>query len=120
MDDNDQFKMDRKDEFKRRGDKCEMGLWSEKQSTLPPKIYKIKGLTTGITFEYPGVYGSKCLYLYRVKIIKVINETKFSVKIEWNESTLAESDMQFSLNKLVPGNWKPKKIIKGGWSNYIA
>ena len=47
---NDQFKMDGKDEFKRHEDKGEMYLWSEKQSTLPSKIDKMKGLTNEMTF----------------------------------------------------------------------
>ena len=45
VDENDQFKMDGKDEMKRHEDKGEMDLWSEKQSTLPSKIDKMKGLT---------------------------------------------------------------------------
>ena len=48
-----------KDELKRRDDIGEMDLWSEKQSTLPPKIDKMKGLTIEMTFEYPGVDGAK-------------------------------------------------------------
>ena len=81
LDENDQFKIDGKDELKRHEDIGEMELWSEKQSTLPPKIDKVKYLTIEITFEYPGVDGSKCLYWYWGKIIKVMNETKFCVKI---------------------------------------
>ena len=50
---NDQFKMDGKDELKRYEDKGEMDLWSEKQSTLPSNIDKMKGLTIEMTFEYP-------------------------------------------------------------------
>ena len=61
MDENDQFKMDGKDYLKRHEDKGEMDLWSEKQSTLPSKIDKMKGLTIEMTFEYPGVVGAKCL-----------------------------------------------------------
>ena len=57
VDENDQFKMDRKDELKRHEDKGEMDLWSEKQSTLPSKIDKMKGLTIEMTFEYPRVDG---------------------------------------------------------------
>ena len=87
VDDNDQFKIYGKDELKRREDIDEMDLWLEKQSTLPPKIEKMKGLTIDITFGNPGVYGSKCLLCYWGKIIKVVNETKSSVKIEWDEST---------------------------------
>ena len=49
-----------------------------------------------------------------------MNETKFSAIIEWNESTLAESDVQLSVHKLMSGNWNPKNIIKGGWRKYIA
>ena len=75
----------------------------------------MKGLTIEMTFEYPGVYGAKCLEWYRGDIIKVMNETKFSVKIEWDESTLDESDVQCSVHKMIPGNWNPKEIIKGGW-----
>ena len=45
MDNNYQFKMDGKDELKRREHIGEMDLWSEKQSTLPPKIDKMKDLT---------------------------------------------------------------------------
>ena len=56
---------------------------------------------------------------YQSKVIKIMNETKFSVKIEWDESTLAESDVQFSVHKMMPGNWNPKKIRKGGWREYI-
>ena len=104
VDDNDKFKIDGKDELKRREDVGEMDLWSEKQSTLPPKIDRMKYLTIETTFEYTGVDGSKCLYWYQVNIIKLMNKTKFSVKIEWDESTLAESDVQFSLHKLMPGN----------------
>ena len=77
--------------MKRCGNIGEMDLWSEKQSTLPSKIDKMKDLTIEMTFEYPGVDGSKCLDWYEVKIIKVMNETKFSVKIEWDESTLAKA-----------------------------
>ena len=33
------------------------------------------------------------MYWYWGKILKVIIETKFSVKIEWDESTLAKSDV---------------------------
>ena len=62
VDENDQFKMDGKDELKRHEDKGEMDLWSEKQSILPSKIDKMIGLTIEMTFEYPGVYGSNCLY----------------------------------------------------------
>ena len=58
-----------------------MDLWSEKQSTLPSKIDKMKDLKIETTFEYPGVDGSKCLDWYQGKIIKVMNETKFSVKL---------------------------------------
>ena len=68
--------MDGKDELKRHEDKGEMDLWSEKQSTLPSKIDKMKGLTIEITFEYPGVDGSKCLDWYWVRIIKLSNEKK--------------------------------------------
>ena len=119
VDDNNQFKMDGKDELKRRKDIGEMDLWSEKQSTLPPKIDKMKGLTIEITFEYPGVDGVKCLDWYQGKVIKVTNEKKFSVKIEWDEITLAESDVQFSVHKMMPGNWNPKKIRKGVCREYI-
>ena len=55
-----------------------------------------------------------------VKMRKVMNETKFSVKVEWDESTLAKSNVQFSVHKLVPGNWDPKKIREGGWREYVA
>ena len=48
----------------------------------------------------------------------MVNDTKFSVKIEWDESTLAESDVQFSVHKLMPCNWNPKKIIKAKWRDY--
>ena len=71
---NDQFKMDGKDELKRHEDKGEMDLWSEKQSTLPSKIDKMKGLTIEMTFEYPGLDGAKCLDWYRGRIIKLRNE----------------------------------------------
>ena len=109
VDDNDQYKMDGKDELKRREDIGEMDLCSEKQWTLPPKIDKMKGLKIEITFEYPVVYGAKFLDWYRGNIIKVMNEKKISVKIEWDESTLAESDVQFSVHKMMPGNWNPKR-----------
>ena len=97
-----------------------MDLWSEKQSTLPSKIDKMTGLTIEMTFEYPGVYGAKCLDWYRGRIIKFRNEKIFSVKIEWDERTLAKSDVQFSVHKLMPGHWNPKKIRKGVWRKYTA
>ena len=53
VDENEQFKMDGKDELKRHEDKGDMDLWSEKQSTLPSKIDNMKGLTIETTFEYP-------------------------------------------------------------------
>ena len=106
--------------MKRREYIGEMDMWSEKQSTLPQKIDKMKDLTIETTFEYPGVDRSKCLYWYRGKIIKVMNEKKFSVNIEWDESTLAKSDVQFSVHKLIRGNWNPKNIRKGGWREYIS
>ena len=68
--------------MERRKEIGKMDLWSENQSTLLPKIYKMKDLTIEMTFEYGVVYGSKCLDWYQDKIIKVMNETKFSVKIE--------------------------------------
>ena len=71
---NEQFKMDGKDELKRHEDKGEMDLWSEKQSTLTLKIDKVKGLTIETTFEYPGVDGAKCLEWYWGRIIKLTNE----------------------------------------------
>ena len=74
VDENDQFKKDVKDELKSHEDKGEMYLWSEKQSTLTSKIDKMKGLTIEMTFEYPGVYGAKCLDWYWVRIIKLRNE----------------------------------------------
>ena len=52
---NEQFKMNGKDELNGHEDKGEMDLWSEKQSTLPSKIDKMKGLTIEMTFEYLGV-----------------------------------------------------------------
>ena len=74
VDENDQFKMYGKDELKRHEDKGEMDLWSEKQSTLPSKIGKMKGLTIETTFEYPVVDGTKCLGWYWGRIIKLRNE----------------------------------------------
>ena len=71
---NNQFKINGKDELKRHGDKCEMDLWSEKQSTLPSKIDKMKGLTIEMTFEYPGVDGAKCLDWYRGMMTNLRNE----------------------------------------------
>ena len=120
VDENDKFKIYRKDELKRRKDTGEMDLWSEKQSTLPLKIEKMKGLKIKITFEYNGVYVSKSLDWYQGKIINETNETKFSVNIEWDENTLAESDVQFSVHKLMPSNWNSKKIRNGIWRDYIA
>ena len=120
MDENDQFELDRKDELNRRMDIGEMDMWSENHSTLPPNIDKMKGLTIEITFEYLRVDGAKCLDWYRGKIIKMMNEKKICVKIEWDEITLVESNMQFSVHNLMPDNWKPKKIIKGVLRNYIA
>ena len=84
--------------MKRHEDKGEMDLWSENQSTLPSKIDKMKGLTIETTFEYPGVYGAKCMDWYRGRIIKLSNEKKISVKIGWDERTLAKSDVQFSVH----------------------
>ena len=55
-------------------DKGEMDLWSEKQSTLPSKIDKMKGLTIEMTFEYPEVDGAKFLDWYRGRIIKLRND----------------------------------------------
>ena len=46
-----------------------MNMWSEKHSTLPSKIDKMKGLTIEMTFEYPGVDGAKCMEWYRGRII---------------------------------------------------
>ena len=69
VDENDQFKIDGKDELKRHEDKGEMDLWSEKQSTLLSKIDKMKGLTIEMTFECPGVDGDKCLEWYRGRIM---------------------------------------------------
>ena len=69
----------------------------------------MKDLTIEMTFEYPGVYGAKYLDWYQGKTIKVTNEKKSSVKIKWDESTLAESDVQFSVHKMMPGNWNPKR-----------
>ena len=66
--------MDRKDELKRHEDKCEMDLWSEKQSTLPSKVDKMKGLTIETNSEYTGVDGAKCLDWYRGRITKLRNE----------------------------------------------
>ena len=63
-----------KDGLKRRKDIGEMDLWSEKQSTLPSKIDKMKGLTIEMTFEYPGVDGAKCMDWYRGRIINLRNE----------------------------------------------
>ena len=74
VDENDQFKMDGKDELKRHEDKGEMDLWSEKQSTLPSKIDKMKGLTIEMTFEYPGVDGANFLVWYQGRIIKLRNK----------------------------------------------
>ena len=74
VDENDQFKMDGKVELKRHEDKGEMDLWSEKQSTLPSRIDKMKGLTIEMTFEYPVVDEAKCLEWYRGRIIKLSNE----------------------------------------------
>ena len=74
MDENDQFKMDGKDELKRHEDKGEMDLWSEKHATLPSKIDKMKGLTIEMTFEYTGVDGAKCLDWYRGRLIKLRND----------------------------------------------
>ena len=118
MDDNYQFKMYGRDELKRHEDKVEMDMWSEKQSTLPSKIDKMKGLTIEMTFEYPGVYGAKCLKWCQGRIIQLRNEKKFCVKIEWDERTLAKSDVQFSVRKLMPGHWNPKQIRKGRWRKY--
>ena len=67
--------------MKRREDIGEMDLWSEKQSTLPPKIDKMKDMTIEITFEYQVLDGAKFLDWFLVKIIMVMNETKFSVKL---------------------------------------
>ena len=67
---NGQFKMEGKYELNQRKDIGEMDLWSENQSTLPPKIDKMKGLTIEMTFEYPGVDGAKCMYWYRGKIMR--------------------------------------------------
>ena len=80
----------------------------------------MKGLTIEMTSEYPGVDGAKCLEWYRGRIIKLRNEKKSSVKIEWDERTLAKSNVQFSGHKLMPGHWNPKKIRKGGWRKYTA
>ena len=71
---NDQSIMDGKDELKRHEDKGEMYMWSEKQSSLPSKIDKMKGLIIETTFEYPGIDGAKCLDWYRGMIIKLRNE----------------------------------------------
>ena len=67
VDDNYQFKMDRKEELKRCEDIGDIDQWSEKQSTLPPKIDKMKGPTIEMTFEYPGLDGSKCMDWYQVR-----------------------------------------------------
>ena len=76
---------------------------------MPPKIDNMKGVTMEMTFEYLVVDGAKCLDWYWGKIIKVMNETNFSVKIECDESTLAKSDMQFSVHKLMPGSGTLKR-----------
>ena len=60
--------------MKRHEDKGEMDMWSEKQSTLPSRIDKMKGLTIEMTFEYPGQNRAKCLYRYQGRIIKLRNE----------------------------------------------
>ena len=64
----------------------------------------MKGLTIEMTFEYPGVDRAKLLDWYRGRIIKLRNDKKFSVKIEWDEHTLAKSDVQFSVHSLMPGH----------------
>ena len=60
--------------MKQHEDKGEMDLWSEKQSTLPSKIDKMKGLIIEMTFEYPGLYGAKYLDWYLGRILKLRNE----------------------------------------------
>ena len=86
LNENDQFKMDEKDELKQREDISETDPWSENQSTLPPKIDRMKDKKIEMTFEYPGVYGAKCLEWYQSKIIKATNETKFRVKMSGMEA----------------------------------
>ena len=66
--------MDRKYELNQCEDIGDMDLCSEKQSTLPPKIHKMKDLTIEMTFEYTVVDGAKCLDYYQGKIIKATNE----------------------------------------------
>ena len=60
--------------MKQHEDKGEIDLWSEKQSTLPSKIDKMKGLTVDMTFEYPGKDRAKCLDWYQGRIAKLRNE----------------------------------------------
>ena len=60
--------------MERHEDKGEMDVWSEKQSTLPSKIDKMKGLTIETTFECPGVDGSKFMDWYQGRIIKLRND----------------------------------------------
>ena len=59
--------MDSKDELKGHEDIGEIYQLSEKQSILPPKIYRMKYLTIEITFEYMGLDRDNFLDWYQAR-----------------------------------------------------
>ena len=116
----DKFKAEAHTEFKRLQDIGEIDLFSARQTVLPPKISTLKGFKLEMCFAYPGLGGAQCLDWYRGTIDHVIDEEKFSVMIEWDQSTLAEGDVTKSAHRLLPFHWNPKKIRKNAWRKYIS
>lgn len=119
-DEDAKFKADGKAEVKRRQDLGLMDIWSEKQQSIPPPLSQYLKMWVEVAFEYPGEEGDTCIDWYRGQISKVINAKKFRVQIDWDTSTLAETDVKVSRHSLIPSNWNPKKIRKNAWRMYLT
>ena len=119
-DDEEQFKVDAKEKLDQMQRSGEIDLWSEKQSTLPPDISKMKGFKLEMCFVYPGEGGAQCLDWYRGIVDRVIDKEKFSVLIAWDPETLAANDVKKSAHRLLPFHWNPKKIRKNAWREYLT
>ena len=77
-----QFKLDGQSELERRQENGQVDVWSEKQSTLPPKLADMKGLEIEMCFNYPGEDGSQILDWYRGTIESMVSKKKRSFKIK--------------------------------------
>ena len=117
------LRMEAQEERDRRERRGEGDIYSEMQMVNAPEIDRMlvkKKFRIEMRFSSPGDGGSEEFDWYSGTVIRLVNKTKRTVEIKWDNLCLHHDDASTTTNVLLISRWNQKIPEAGTWREYLT